>query len=429
MKKVVIIGGGLAGISSAIHLIERGYNVALIESSPTLGGRAKSFFDKEWNCFLDTGQHLLINGYKATLDLIDKIGAKENFLFQNQFELIFRDRRHNEWSFRISKSYETIFNFFRFCNLSFSEKLQLLSFFQRLKSIDADKFSNVDALKLLYNFGQSKNLIENFWRLVIESALNTPIEKASAEAFIFVLKKMFVEDISNSYFVLPKKSLYESLINPAENYLKKNGSEIYKNCRIVKFSSQDNVIMEVVNSFGETFVGDFFVLAIHPANINKLLNDFRVELNYQTILNLYLKIKNQKFNNSFYALWSSEIHWVFFHENYLVAVRSAANDYDNLSKEEILKNFLEELKHYFPKIKNYIRSEKLNSSHYRIIREKRATFISDLSSKNNRPSFETKYKNLFLAGDYVNTGYPSTIESAVLSGKIVAEKIDDVHRS
>lgn len=427
MKNVVIVGGGLAGISSAIHLVDKGYDISLIESAPILGGRAKSFYDREWNCFVDTGQHILINGYKTTLDLIDKIGAKENFYFQKHFELIFRDKKQKEWSFRLSNSIKSFFEFLKFPHLTITEKLLLLNFFHRLKSINIDDYSKHDAISFLRKVGQTQNLVQNFWRLVIESALNTPIEKASAEAFLFVLKKMFVDDISNSNLVLPKKSLYESLILPAEEYLVKNGVKIYRNCRIMELKSQNKNIVEITSAKGETFGADFIVLAVHPANVNKLLSEIKVELDYQTILNLYIKIENRNLENKFYALWSSDIHWVFFHENYLVAVRSAANDYNNLFKEEILKNFLEELKRYFPEIKNYIQSERLNSSHYRIIKEKRATFISDLSSKNNRPSFETEYKNLFLAGDYVNTGYPSTIESAVLSGKLVAEKIDDVH--
>ncbi len=77
MKKVIVIGGGLAGISAAVHLREKNFDVTLIEGSPLLGGRAKSFFDKEFNCYLDNGQHLLIQGYKNTLDLIKKIEAEE----------------------------------------------------------------------------------------------------------------------------------------------------------------------------------------------------------------------------------------------------------------------------------------------------------------------------------------------------------------
>lgn len=424
MKKVIVIGGGLAGISAAVHLREKNFDVTLIEGSPLLGGRAKSFFDKEFNCYLDNGQHLLIQGYKNTLDLIKKIEAESNFIFQNEFEVIFRDKFKREWKLKIEKSLNAFISLTRFKNLNLSEKISLIKFFSQLNKLDEQSVDKITALDFLRKLNQSENLINNFWTLIIESALNTPIEKAAASVFLFILKKMFVENKINSRLILPKKSLYESLILPAENFLIRNGVEVIKSCGIHKVSINDNRIIEIIDRDGKVYLSDYFILAVHPAVANKLIPDLDIKLDYKSIINLQLKISSDDFKNHFFALWDSIIHWAFFHENYLTIVKSSADEFISFSNEQIFQIFIDELILFFPELKIELVNIKRLRNNYRVIKEKRSTFLSDLNSISSRPTCKTKFDNLFLAGDYIDTGYPSTIESAILSGKIVAEEIN-----
>lgn len=424
MKSVLIIGGGLAGLSAAIHLSEKGFDITLIESSPQLGGRSKSFFMNEWNSFLDNGQHLLIKGYEKTLELINKVGAEKKFSYQNEFEITFRDRFKNEWNFQISNSPKMILDFIKFHNLNIYEKVQLLKFFIQLNKIDPKSFSETDALSFLRKAKQSKNLINNFWKLIVESALNTPLEKASTEVFLFVMKKMFIEDSKNSCFVIPQKSLHESLISPIENYLIKRGVRIIKNRSVEKINFENEYVIDVF-SRGQSLQADFYIIAVHPAVVNKLLSEYKIDLSYQSIINLHLKIYPKELKNKFFALWNSEIHWIFFHQNHLTAVRSSADQFSNLSNKEIFETFVNDLIDFFPELNDDLKELLSRGKDYIVIREKRATFISDSTSTKIRPSTITKYKNVFLAGDYVDTGFPSTIESAVVSGKLAAEKIWD----
>ncbi len=424
MKSVIIIGGGLAGLSAAVNLSEKGFEITLIESSPQLGGRSKSFFLNEWNSFLDNGQHLLIKGYEKTLELIKRVGAEKNFEFQNEFAITFRDRFNSEWKFQISNFPDTILAFLMFRNLSINEKFQLLKFFIQLKQINPKYFSEIDALSFLRKVKQSENLINNFWKLIVESALNTPLEKASTEIFLSVLIKMFVEDRTNSFFVIPKKSLHESLINPIENYLTQKGVRIIRNRSVEKINYQNDYVIDVV-SRDQSLQADFYIIAVHPAVVNKLIAEYKIDLSYQSIINLHLKIYPKELKNKFFALWNSEIHWIFFHENYLTAVRSSADQFSKLSNEEIFETFVNELIDFFPELNDDLKELLSRGKDYIVIREKRATFISDTTSTKIRPSTITKYKNVFLAGDYVDTGLPSTIESAVVSGMLAAEKVCD----
>lgn len=424
MKKVVIVGGGLAGISSAVYLREKNFDITLIESAPQLGGRAKSFFDNQFNLYLDNGQHLLIKGYESTLDLITKFKVEENFIFQKEFEILFRDKNKREWSLKIDTIVNSLISFLGFKNLNLSEKISLINFFSKIDKLDDELTEELTTLEFLQKLNQSENLINNFWKLVIESALNTPIQKTSANVFLFILKKMFVENKSNPRFIIPKKSLLESLIIPAENYLINNGVRVIKNSRIHNIVLKNDLAVEVSDREGRTYRGDYFILAVHPSIVQKLFPDINLRLDYQSIINLHLKISNKEFSNHFYALWDSIIHWVFFHENHLTIVKSSADEFLNFSNQQILELFIDELIKFFPELKEELSNIKFSKKNFKVIKEKRATFLSDINSTKSRPSWKTNIPNLFLAGDYVNTGYPSTIESAVLSGKMIADELN-----
>ncbi len=424
MKKVIVIGGGLAGITAAVYLKEKNYEVTLIESSPALGGRTKSFFDSGFNCYLDNGQHILIKGYKNTLELLKKFRAGGNFFYKENFSITFLDKKSNEWQFSISKSVKTVIDFLRLKNLNLSEKISLLKFFMSIKNLKHESLENETALELLERNKQSKNLINNFWKLLIESALNTPIEKTSGQIFLFVLEKMFIEDITNSSLIIPKYSFHESLIVPAEKYLQEKKIKILKACGIEKILIENNMIKGALDKYGNVHFADYYVLAVHPANIQKLINEYKFQLEYQTIINLHIKLSSKKYENKFFAIWDSIIHWVFFHKNHLTVVKSSADNLLKFSNKEIVEIFLNELVLIFPDLSEKLIQIKNDPNNFRLIKEKRATFISELNSLKNRPLISTKFNNLFLAGDYVNTGYPSTIESAVISGRMVADEID-----
>lgn len=90
MKKCLIIGGGISGLTAASYLVSKKIKVTLLESSPKLGGRAYSFFDQETQTILDNGQHIMMGCFNETLDLLNLIEAKDNFIFQKSKNRIFK---------------------------------------------------------------------------------------------------------------------------------------------------------------------------------------------------------------------------------------------------------------------------------------------------------------------------------------------------
>ncbi|MDO8520432.1 MAG: oleate hydratase, partial [Deltaproteobacteria bacterium] len=87
MKKVCIIGGGFAGLASAVFLDNLGFEVTLFEKKPILGGRAYAFQDKKTGDWVDNGQHLLIGAYHETLKLLGNIGATRHLKIPEKTEV------------------------------------------------------------------------------------------------------------------------------------------------------------------------------------------------------------------------------------------------------------------------------------------------------------------------------------------------------
>jgi uncharacterized protein with NAD-binding domain and iron-sulfur cluster len=138
---------------------------------------------------------------------------------------------------------------------------------------------------------------------------------------------------------------------------------------------------------------------------------------HSAILTLHIWLKENRFNENFYGLIGSPVHWIFNHKDYITLVSSDANELIDKTKEDLFEMAVYELKKYAG-----IEREEIKS--YKVIKEKRSTFIPDNESIDKRPDTKTKIKNFYLAGDWVNTGLPSTIEGAVKSGRMAAEFID-----
>jgi len=129
MKKIIIIGGGFAGLSSATFIANSGHKVELIEASPKLGGRAYSFKDDETGSVIDNGQHILMGCYKETLRFLKLIGADKNFSFQGRLKVNFLNDSGKLFRLEATQLFyplNLLFGLLNFEALSFINRLLLL---------------------------------------------------------------------------------------------------------------------------------------------------------------------------------------------------------------------------------------------------------------------------------------------------------------
>lgn len=420
MKKVIIVGGGLAGLTTAFYLNKSKFDIRLLERTPEFGGRTKSFYLKELGLWLDNGQHLMITGYQNSIELLQIINAMKNFYIQDEFEINFRDAEQCVWKFTPANKLIFLLQLIRFPHLKLKEKFLFLYAIKKLSEINITDLRYLTAYELLEKLYQSDRVIKNFWSSFVESTLNSPLKFASAKMFSFVFKKMFVEELQNSRLILPHNSLHESFIQPLKLNLIENGVQFQNRVIIKELIIENEKVIAIKDNQNKIHYGDFFVLAVEPHSVNKLLKRNYLNFNYQTIINIHLIFDDYKPRNDFYALWKSFIHFAFFHSSHITLVRSVADEYNEMSQNELIEIFINEFLQFFPEYK------KSKLRFFRIIKEKKATFISDINSTELRPKNKTEYSNLFLTGDYTDTGLPSTIESAVISGKRTAEILNDL---
>jgi len=423
MKKVLIIGGGLAGLSAASILSSKNYSVTVLESSPKLGGRTFSFQDKKFDSVIDNGQHILMGCYKDTLSFLKLIGAQNKFDYQKNLELDFITEERFIYSLKANKlfyPFNLLYAVLKYDAFEFDDKIKFISFVIKLPFLSKrslEKLSVKDWLKL---HNQSSNTIKMFWEILCVAAMNTNLEKASALYFYKILVEIFFKGNFASTIILPKFGLSESFINPAKDFIISNGGKIFCSETVKEISLKNTVVNEVKtlnNSYKEY---DFIISAIPLHSLQKLIGldelEIKLELEYSTIVNIHIWSDGFDFDKRFIGLLDSHLHWIFKKDDHFNIVISDADYLAEKSKEEIIHFAAEELSKYINLDISKIKS-------YKILKEKRATFIPSNKILNHRPKSRTKIKNLFLAGDWIDTDLPATIESAVKRGRIAAESV------
>lgn len=420
-KKVIVLGGGFAGLTAASYLLKNNFKVTLLEASPKLGGRAYSFTDRETNSVLDNGQHILMGCYVETLNFLSLIGASEKFYFQKRLEVNFVKEGFRILplkSFPLFYPLDLIIGMLRLNALTFPERIQLLKVLLKLPFYSTKNLSQLNIKQWLEKENQSENIQDAFWRILAVGALNTSIEKASAKIFVDVLKQIFMNDKKSATIVLPKYGLSESYVKDAEEFIHKNGGKVHLSQAVNKLVLKDDKITEVHTSEKMYTDFDYVISAVPAFAFSRLIKDsFKLnipEFRYSSILNIHIWLKENKLPEGFFGLINSPLHWVFNKGSHLNIVISDADELVNKSDEEIMWIVKTEMKKFFLLNPDMI-------SNYKIIKEKRATFIPSNDILEKRPQQKTKIKNLILAGDWVDTGLPSTIESAVKSGRFAAD--------
>ena len=425
MKKCIVIGGGFAGLTSAAYLSKAGIKVELLEASPKLGGRAYSFIDKDSGVIVDNGQHIMMGCYKNTLKFFKLIKADSNLIYQKKLKVIFLKENFNKVPLETITTFyplNLILAVLNFKAVSFNNRLRLLRFFIKLPFVNPVRLKNKSVIEWLEEEGQNGLVKKAFWEILAVSALNTNIRKASAEMFYYILKEIFLKGNNSAAIVLPKYGLSETYCEASKNFIEKCGGRINLSEMVSEIKFNEGEAVEIITDRRNISEFDYLISAVQLSALNNIRTGINftqgLELSYSSILSVHVWLKENDFNDRFYGLINSKLHWIFNHDDHITLVISDADRYIDKTKEEIFELI-------FTELTKFTGLKRDNIISYKVIKEKRATFIPDVSVLSKRPNVKTKFKNFYIAGDWVDTGLPSTIESAVKSGRIAANKIID----
>ena len=422
-KKCIVIGGGFAGLSAAAFLSSNGYIVQLLEASPKLGGRAYSYLDNKTNTVLDNGQHILMGCYKETLNFLKLIGADKNLLYQDKLEINFVKENYNLVPLKSAPLFyplNLLFGMLKFKAISFAHRLKLLKVILKLPFYSTKRLSRMTVQDWLVKEGQDEQVMEAFWKILAIGALNTNIKNASAKMFVDILKEIFLNGNFAATIILPKYGLSETYCNPAKSFIERNGGSINLSAQVTELIYSGTIIEKVVTREKVYDDFDFVISAIPHYTLEKIIaNESIIKnpgLSYSSILNIHIWLRENHLTKNFYGLIGSPVHWIFNKGTHLNLVISDADDLIKKDDEELFEIVCSELK-------SFVNLDKDMITGCKVIKEKRATFIPSNDIINKRPSQQTAIKNLILAGDWVDTGLPATIESAVKSGRQASELI------
>jgi hydroxysqualene dehydroxylase len=422
MKKCIIIGGGFAGLTSAAYLLKSGIKIELIEASQKLGGRAYSIYENETGSVVDNGQHIMMGCYRETLKFLDMIEAMDNLFIQNHLKINFI--KENFQLFRLSVSqipypFNLIQGLLSYKAISFYERLLLLKFFLKLYLFSDNDLKKLSVDEWLNRENQTENIKKAFWEILAVGALNTNTKKASAKIFADILKEIFFRGNKAATIILPKLGLTETYCSNAQKFIEEKSGLLSLSEQVLGFRISNSKIKSISTSKRIIMDFDYVICSVPPLALKKIIPEELINVprfNYSSILSCHIWLNENKLQDKFYGLINSNVHWIFNHNDHITIVISDANDIIDKSREELFAIIIDELTKF-----TYIK--KSDVKHIKIIKEKRATIIPSNDIIDKRPKSNTEIRNLFLAGDWTETNLPSTIESAVKSGRVAAENV------
>lgn len=421
---VAVIGGGYAGLAAAVELAQAGIAVTVYESAQQLGGRARRVEYRGET--LDNGQHLLLGAYRELLRLMALVGAEQNALLRLPLQLEFPGH-FNLTAPRLPAPLHLLYALSTVRGLRIAQRLAALRFMLTLRRNDFRLATDSSVAELLEHHRQTGAIRRYLWEPLCLAALNTPLENASAQIFLNVLRDSFTRRRADSDMLLPRVDATRLFPEPAARYIAQRGGEIRLATPVRSIVKEEGGFSVVTDADERHF--SQVVCAVAPQRLAGLADKLPElapalhtvgQFAYQPIYSLYLRYPaNVALPAPLLGMDGGLTQWVFDlgqmgrGKGLLAAVISATGVHEKLGRDQLAQRVHQELCGVFGNLPRPLWVE--------VIAEKRATFACTPALE--RPPQATPLHNFHLAGDYTAGDYPATLEGAIRSGVKVARII------
>jgi squalene-associated FAD-dependent desaturase len=408
-----IIGAGLAGLAAAVRLAGRRGAIVIHEATEQAGGRCRSYYDETTGMLIDNGTHLLLSGNRAARAFIGEIGTEDRLQGPAAADFPFVDLATNKrWTLRFGSGLFPWWIFDKDSRVPETRAIDYLSL-ARLAWASADKPLGevVSGTGPVY-----ERLIVPFFL----AALNIDPLDASTKLAAALIRETLAMGGQACRPLMARDGIGKVFIEPAVDYLLERGVNVSFKHELVDLRFSDRRVSEL--DFGEEVVSlgenDTVILAVPAYSAGRLVPDLQTPSSFRGIVNAHFRVDPPEAFPPMIGVINGTCDWIFTAPGRVSVTISDAGHLFEMPRDVLAEKIWQDVA--------TVMKLPVELPPWQIVRERRATFSATPEENAKRPPAETKWRNLFLAGDWTATGLPATLEGAVRSGNRAA---DLVHRN
>ena len=409
-KTVHIIGAGISGLSAAVRLANANFKVHLHEATQQAGGRCRSYFDAATNLTIDNGNHLLLSGNRHAVAYARSIGSEAGLVGPKRAQFPFVDLTTGQrWQLDLGDS-----------------RLPLWVFDEARRVPDTGLLDYLALMPLIWA-AQSKlvgdaipckgTLYQRLVQPLLLAALNVDPPEGSAGLAGAVVRETLLAGGQACRPLIARDGLSAVLVEPAIKLLQDKGANIQFGHELREFGMSAGSVGEL--KFGDDTVAidlaEAVVMAVPPRPAASLLPGLKTPSKFRAIVNAHFRFDPPRDMPPIVGVVGGLVEWLFAFPQRLSVTVSNADRLVDMPREELAQAIWRDICKA-----GGVQGE---LPPWQIVRERRATFEATPEQNALRPGAITSWKNLFLAGDWTDTGLPATIEGSVRSGNRAADLV------
>ncbi len=405
---VHIVGAGLAGLSAGVALAGQGRKVIVHELARHAGGRCRSYFESALGMTIDNGNHLLLSGNASALAFLDKIGGRHLLDEPQHAAFNFFDLASNEsWVLRPNDGPVPWWIFSKNRRVPRTSALD----YMRLGNLLGASACETVTERIASDTVVYRNLMEP----VLLAALNCDLKEGSAQLAAAVVRETLGRGGKACRPLFAANGLGPALVDPAVTFIAQKGGEVRfdHGVRAIEWDGARATALKFADDTVPLSPDDKLILAVPAWVARTLAPELKVPTEYRSILNAHFAFPSPRSLAKITGVVNATTEWLFAFENRLSVTVSSADRFNEAEREPTARRIWAEI--------SQIAGIDAEMPRWQIVKERRATFAATPDQNAVRPRAETRWKNVFLAGDWTATGLPATIEGAIRSGETAAK--------